>query len=113
MVYFLILLAAIFLIHINTDLAAIVGVLMVLCAFVVAVVFWISLTIRRFHDIDKSGYYILWLLVPLSISTLCSSYCLNKEQVPRTVTGHRLAPPSISSLIQLNKDSIMCHHTHD
>jgi len=64
MIYFLILLAANSLIHINTNLAAIVGVLLVLLAFVVAVLFWISLTIRRFHDIDKSGYYILWLFVP-------------------------------------------------
>jgi uncharacterized protein YjbI with pentapeptide repeats len=64
LVYSLIPLAANSLIHINTYLAAIVGVLLVLLAFVVAVLFWISLTIRRFHDIDKSGYYILWLLVP-------------------------------------------------
>ena len=64
MVYFLILLAATYLIRINTNLAAIVGVVLVLLAFVVAVVFWISLTLRRFHDIDKSGYSILWLLVP-------------------------------------------------
>ena len=65
MVEFLILLAANSLIHINTHLAALVILLLVLLAFVVPGLFFISLAIRRFHDIDKSGFYILWLFVPL------------------------------------------------
>jgi len=51
-------------IPINTDLAAIVSVVVMLLVWVVVVLFSISLMIRRFHDFNKGGSFILWLLVP-------------------------------------------------
>jgi uncharacterized membrane protein YhaH (DUF805 family) len=51
-------------IPINTDLAAIVGVVVLLLVWVVVAMFQISLMIRRFHDFNKGGSYILWHLVP-------------------------------------------------
>ena len=49
---------------INTELAAIVGVGVMLLVWVVVAFFQISLMIRRFHDFNKGGSYILLLLVP-------------------------------------------------
>jgi len=51
-------------IPLNTVVAAIVGLVVLLLGWMAGFLFSISLTIRRFHDFNKSGSYYLWLFVP-------------------------------------------------
>jgi len=81
-------------IPINTDLAAIVGVVALLLVWVVVVLFSISLMIRRFHDFDKGGSSILWLLVPF-INVYFGLLLLFKEG---TGGPNRYGPPPRPSI---------------
>ena len=60
----------------------------VLLLFVI-VLFWISLTIRRFHDLDKDGSYILWTFVPF-VNVYFGLLLLFQEG---TVGPNRYGPP--------------------
>ena len=51
-------------IPLTTVVAAIIGLVVLLLGWVAGFLFSISLTIRRFHDFNKSGSYYLWLFVP-------------------------------------------------
>ena len=81
-------------IPINTDLAAIVGVVVLLLVWVGVVLFSISLMIRRFHDFNKGGSYILWVLVPF-INVYFGFLLLFEEG---TVGPNRYGPPPRPSI---------------
>ena len=51
-------------IPLTTVVAAIIGLVVLLLGWMAGFLFSISLTIRRFHDFNKSGSYYLWLFVP-------------------------------------------------
>ena len=79
---------------IHTDLAAIVGVVALLLVWVVVVLFSISLMIRRFHDFNKGGSSILWVLVPF-INVYFGLLLLSEEG---TVGPNRYGPPPRPSI---------------